>query len=141
MLHTELHAVQPHPNPSHTHLKPLTHPSEKVMHTLTHEMQNMIIENKLRKEAPLRSFWEAAVSRGRGRAVTMFGGGNLKGLPAPVCAVGGEKQKEKVVSFDGVGSESPGRLPSPRPSPPPPSPGVVRRGSSYMRARSVSCTR
>jgi hypothetical protein len=155
MLQTELYSVQPqvdlksHSQSRRTSLKPLTEPAEAVMETLTHEMENMIIENKLRKEVPLRSTWDAAISRGlarerageRGRAVTMMGNGNA--LPYPV-SLPGDKPRAVAEALVGTGLEmgvryeSPGRLPSPRPSPPPP-PGIIRRGSSYMRARSVSC--
>jgi len=154
MLHTELHSVQPqsHTKPQRAGgLKPVLEPSPSVMDTFTREMQNMIIENKLRKEAPLRSFWEAAVERGltreRERAVSMSGNGTAgggEGLPSPVSPV------QKLGELSSAGGPSPGlglglgngggsqgRLPSPRPSPPPP-PGIVRRGSSYLRARSVS---
>lgn len=99
----------------------------------------MLIENKLRKEAPLRSTWEAAVARGmakeRERAVTMFGLGDSQERdtlpPSPVSPIG---KSAELLGAHG----SPGRLPSPRPSPPPP-PDLSRRGSSYIRARSVSC--
>src|SRR5882762_4613145 len=169
MLHTELHSIQPPPTPTssahghiHTHfetpLKPLTNPSAVVMDKLTKEMQNMIIENRLKKEVALRSFWEGAVGKGlikergkdketererdkemekereRERAVSMLG---LTYNPSNGVAVRGE--------LEGLGGRrgrigSPGRLPSPRPSPPPPS-GMLRRTSSYgyIRARSVSC--
>src|ERR1700728_2096876 len=88
MLHTELNSIQPQPHPhpqsqsphKPTPTTPIQPGSGPTIQTLTNEMENMIIENKLRKEAPLRSFWEAAVRRGwgreRGRAVSMFGNGN-----------------------------------------------------------------
>jgi hypothetical protein len=153
MLHTELHSVQPQEK-SQTKFaspKPLSKPAEVVMDTLTHEMQNMIIENTLRKEAPLRSTWEAAIARGqareRGRAVTMVdmrsgGGGGVDaagqegkrgGFPSPRTPNGKSRQN----LFGSHAVESPGRLPSPRPSPSPP-PGLKRRGSSCVRARSIS---
>lgn len=115
------------------------------MDTLTDEMQNMIIENKLRKEVPLRSTWETAIARGRERererAVTMVemrsGGGD--------GTAGGEEGKRRCLSpngksqdsFGSIVTSSPGRLPSPRPSPPPP-PSIKRQGSSCVRARSIS---
>ena len=119
----------------------------------------MIIENRLKKEVALRSFWEGAVGKGlirergkdketererdkemekereRERAVSMLG---LTYNPTNGDAVRGE--------LEGLGGGrgrigSPGRLPSPRPSPPPPPSGMLRRTSSYgyIRARSVSC--
>lgn len=136
MLHTEVHSIQAKPrSASFTTLKPLTQPDEAVMDALTNEMQNMIIENKLKKEAPLKTAWEGAVMRGeRVRAVTegrINGHGNYHPL-SPISPLPG-----KTFGLGDVQS-SPGRLPSPRPSPPPP-PTIVRRGSSYVRARSVSC--
>ena len=136
MLHTEVHSIHPKPHRTNfTTLKPLTQPDAGVMDTLTSEMQNMIIENKLRKEAPLRTAWEGAVIRGeRGRAVTE---GRINGLGKhhPLSPVSPPPGK-----MFGLGDmrSSPGRLPSPRPSPPP-LPTIVRRGSSYVRAISVSC--
>ena len=95
----------------------------------------MMIENKLRKEAPLRSAWEAAIERGfmRERALSV-GVGDTREI--------GEKLTSPVSPFEKPGQESGvgvgvGKLPSPRPSPPPA--GLLRRGSSYVRARSVSC--
>jgi len=142
MLQTELHSVHPHSPPSPTSsnptapLKPITIPAPAVMETLMHEMENMIIENKLKKEAPLRSVWEGAVSRGRERerAVSIcLGNGSVE---VPLFW----KPAEKVEVGERIGC--PKELPSPRPSPsPPPSslPGIgVRRGSSFVRARSVS---
>jgi len=155
MLHTELNSIQPQPQPhpqSQSPHKPTltTQPTEPgpTIQMLTKEMENMIIENKLRKEAPLRSFWEAAVGRGwareRGRAVSMFGngsaGGSGEGKPADVSAAGDLAAGIGFTMMTRMGmerNESPGRLPSPRPSPSPPPPGIVRRGSSYMRARSL----
>ena len=164
MLHTELHSIQPHsksqqPPPQspaqqqrqqpsrRTSLRPITAPLKSgVIDTLTHEMENMIVENKLRKEAPLRSIWEAAVARGlsRERAVTLLGDGNAGGevLSPPMSfreVSSGEALRIELGMGMGIGrNESPGRLPSPRPSPSPP-PGIIPRKSSYTRARSVSC--
>jgi len=146
MLHTELHSVQPRgkSRTSFASLKQLSEPAEVVMDTLTHEMQNMIIENKLRKEVPLRSTWEAAIARGkeRERAVTMVemrssggvGQGQGKRGDLPSSPLPNEKSQDL---FGSHAVSSPGRLPSPRPSPPPP-PGIKRRGSSSVRARSIS---
>jgi hypothetical protein len=160
MLHTELNSIQPQPphpqsQPPHK-LTPTTEPTEPgpTIRSLTKEMENMIIENKLRKEAPLRSFWEAAVGRGwareRGRAVSMMcgndgsAGGEGKSMDNMSAATGDLAKEMGYTMMAGMGTgmernESPGRLPSPRPSPSPPPPGIIRRGSSYMRARSVSC--
>lgn len=147
MLHTELHSVQPK-GKSRTSVaspEPPSQTSEVVMDTLTQEMENIIIENQLRKEAPLRSVWEAAIARGhareRERAVTMVntrpsGGADAQegkkdgGFLSPATLNG-------KASVGNLAVDSPGRLPSPRPSPSPP-PGLKRRGSSCVRARSIS---
>jgi len=156
MLHTELNTIQPQPQPQpyahsqsqspHKPTAPIQHEPGPTIQTLTKEMENMIIENKLRKEAPLRSLWEAAVRRGwareRGRSVSFFGNGSAGGEGKPVDVdVSAAGMGFTMMTGIGMGmgrNESPGRLPSPRPSPSPP-PGIIRRGSSYMRARSVSC--
>lgn len=52
-------------------MRPLANPSPKIMNTLAREMEDMIIEANLKKDAgPLRGAWEAAVrSKGRGKVV------------------------------------------------------------------------
>ena len=175
MLHTELHSIHPWSPESRvslTRMRPLTNPSEEIMETLSKEMENMVIEANIKKDAgPLRSVWEAAVTKGRaaqmststvGRGTTarktrnfweaedvleseedMDGGSGT--LPSPVSPVGTPpRQLPCEDGKSGPGSDAwlgavkgQGRLPSPRPSPPPPQ-GLQRRGSSYVRARSVS---
>jgi hypothetical protein len=102
-------------------------PSEQVMDLLTTEMENMMIESRLKREdGPLRSAWEAAVTKGRVREEWKLR--KSRGLLSPISP----EQEES-------------RLPSPRPSPPP-APGSPLKGSkvswlseSYVRARSLSC--
>ena len=137
MLHTEVHSIQPESlSTDFTPLKLPTQRDEAVMDTLTSEMQNMVIENKLKKEAPLRTAWEGAIMRGkRSRAVTegRINGHGKYHLLSPVSPPPGKGRELRDVE------SSPGRLPSPRPSPPPlVLPAMVRRGSSNVRARSVS---
>lgn len=116
------------PSTSHIPAPPLTLNSktegdadarmEAALTRLTRELENMVLEQRLRAAPPVRSAWEAAVA-GVSDADDDDGGGAEGTLPSPV-------------------SPSLPRLPSPRPSPSPP-PGLGRRGSSWVRARSVSC--
>lgn len=167
MLHTDLHSIQSPSSPSpssSTHspnvgvdLRPLSDPDPRVLASLETEMQHMIVEGKLRHEAPLRSAWEAAVRRGRGQkrflsSPLIFSPANgngkmgLRSLPEDEAVTGEFALTNGKVNgedeLESVGGA--GRLPSPRPSPPPP-PGLLRRGTgmsyseSGLRARSVSC--
>lgn len=120
-------------------MRPHPAPSPDIMEQLSTEMENLIIEAKLSQEAvaggPLRSVWESAVDAGRRNQVPLPSkcGAERDGegtLPSPVSPDGGEKEGKG----DGIW-ESRIRLPSPRPSPPP---SLQRKGSSYVRARSVS---
>lgn len=145
MLHTELHTIHPDSNATHAPLQPLLEPNPQVMQTLSGEMENMIVESKLKKEAPLRSAWDAAVARAltteaeSEREVEVEREPGEEGsLPSPVSPVPKPRELFANELGMGLGMGSPGRLPSPRPSPSPP-PGMLRRGSSYVRARSVSC--
>jgi hypothetical protein len=107
------------------------------MALLTKEMENMIIEGTLRQEgrgaSPLRGALESVFERKRFFSVgPTFGVKKVK-----------DEEDEEQEDIDGrLGKGQKGMLPSPRPSPPPqsqPHLGLVRRGSSFVRARSVSC--
>ncbi|ESK97228.1 membrane associated [Moniliophthora roreri MCA 2997] len=124
MLHTELHSIHPFTPETRvptTEMQPCN-PSADVMDTLAKELENMIIETNLKKGiGPLRTAREKAVERGRGAK-------ELNATRKPLSATLLNTELEARAN---------GNLPSPRPSPPPP-PGLQRRGSSFVRARSVS---
>ncbi|KAK7036528.1 hypothetical protein VNI00_011725 [Paramarasmius palmivorus] len=128
MLHTELHSIHPFTpttRVSTTELHPCN-PSSDIMDSLAKEMENMIIETNLKKDiGPLRSAREEAIETGRRVASERITTRNpLSGTPTLLKPVATQ-------------IEADGNLPSPRPSPPPPI-GLVRRGSSFVRARSYS---
>jgi hypothetical protein len=166
MLHTELHSINPpetedntvvplhrRPYASFSNMKPCPPLPGDVVQLLAEEMENMIIEGNVKKETgPLRSVWESAVASGRARkkevkAASGFGverveeegEGDRTALPSPVSPFDNAKPLPERVTLS-EGPQGMGRLlPSPRPSPPPPPPpGMQRRGSSFIRARSVS---
>jgi hypothetical protein len=140
MLHTELHSIHPftpETRVSAIQMKPRVDPDEEVMNKLASEMENMIIEGNLKKDiGPLRSAWDNAVQKARTRSqslstlmmsTAMRKARNTSIQPEDGC----ERDESPGSAVDGEG-----RLPSPRPSPPP---SIKRKGSSYMRARSISC--
>ncbi|KAK0459377.1 DnaJ-domain-containing protein [Desarmillaria tabescens] len=70
LLHTELHSVHPVTSSSEkvslSRMRPLLEPSSDVMDELSKEMENMIIETNIKKDAgPLKTIWETAVQKGR----------------------------------------------------------------------------
>jgi len=125
-LRMDLHAMHGDPleriNPDEPY-----HPSSEVIDLLTDEMENLLLENRLRAQTPLQSLWNFAVERGR-RKEKMDKKQEAEGaLPSPPDDQPGGR----------------GRLPSPRPSPPPVALAGTVVGSSprkegYVRARSVS---
>ncbi|KAF9073532.1 hypothetical protein BDP27DRAFT_1318437 [Rhodocollybia butyracea] len=126
LLHTDLQSLHPTvPRISTSRMRPMLQPSSDVIDQLTTELKNMIIETTVRqqKPGPLQSACEHAIVRSRTRSeasarlLIPANNGN-RHLPSPSSAYEGE-----------------GKLPSPRPSPPPP---LIRKNSSYVRARSVS---
>jgi len=78
MLHTELHSLE-HPEntaPStrawFSQMKPSAPPTNDMLDLIEQEIEDMIIEGNVRKEAgPLRSVWEGAIGSGRDNNVTM----------------------------------------------------------------------
>ncbi|KAF5357335.1 hypothetical protein D9758_005940 [Tetrapyrgos nigripes] len=150
MLHTELHSI--HPFTPETRIsasltKPRVDPDQEIMDQLAAEMENMIIESNLKKDSgPLRSAWDNAVKKARSRSKSLSA--MMTTMTTPTRAGKSEKGKATAMEKPSLESEedgrdnSPGsavdgegRLPSPRPSPPP---SIKRKGSSYMRARSIS---
>lgn len=150
MIHTELHSIHPETT-SHVSLsriQPLTTPSPDIIDALSKEMEKMIIEGNVKREAgPIRAAWETAIRRGRRgargpttpkktppRTRQFWERGeevnNGRGSHSTVSALPDSSQP-------GLSSHEGGRLPSPRSSPPPSS-GIVKDGSSYVRARSLS---
>jgi hypothetical protein len=102
----------------------LERPSDQIMDLLTSEMENMVIESRLKQEkGPVRSAWDAAVTKGKLREEW-----KLKGFLSTVSPEDEES-----------------RLPSPSPSPPlernpsPLRPQKVFWTSNYVRGRSLSC--
>ncbi|KAF8903029.1 hypothetical protein CPB85DRAFT_1377113 [Mucidula mucida] len=113
LLQTELHSIQPSSSfPEH----------KRAMEGLAQEMENMIIETNVRKDAgPLRTAWEAAIQNAA--------------IPNHVNLNQNHSSHQELHSLEIPQLHTPGgTLPSPRPSPPP----YPRSGSSYTRARSVS---
>jgi hypothetical protein len=121
--------------PPFTALPPAPPPSQEAMVMLTKEMENMIIEGTIRQEAVfgagrgagLRGVVEDVLLRNRHLGVNdpLRRGRTLYGdhtLPSPVSPMAARVELP----------------PSPRPSPPP-RPQLLNRGTSYVRARSVSC--
>ncbi|THV06153.1 hypothetical protein K435DRAFT_645671, partial [Dendrothele bispora CBS 962.96] len=95
-------------------------PDDKIMDKLAAEMENMIIEGNVKKDmGPLKTAWDSAIRGARGRFQK--------------AATAREEERDRDSPGSAVDGE--GKLPSPRPSPPP---SMQRKGSSYMRARSVS---
>jgi len=68
MLHTELHSLE-HPASTRawfSQMKPPAPPTNEMLDLLEQEIEDMIIEGNVRKEAgPLRSVWEGAIGCGR----------------------------------------------------------------------------
>ncbi len=123
LLQTELHSIQPSSSfPEHKRLRPITEVDEGAMEGLAQEMENMIIETNVRKDAgPLRTAWEAAIQNAA--------------IPNHVNLNQNHSSHQELHSLEIPQLHTPGgTLPSPRPSPPP----YPRSGSSYTRARSVS---
>jgi hypothetical protein len=119
--------------PPFTALPPAPPPSQEAMVMLAKEMENMIIEGTIRQEAVF----------GAGR------GAGLRGVVEDVLlrnrhlGVNDPLRRGRTLYGDHMGLKSPMaarvELPtSPRPSPPP-RPQLLNRGTSYVRARSVSC--
>jgi len=129
MLHTGLRSIHPSTAPTVDFFgtNVLERPSDQVMDLLTSEMENMMIENSLKQDkGPMRSAWNAAVTKGNLREKWRKKG--VQAFLPPILAEDGES-----------------RLPSPSPSPPlernssPLRPQKVSRSSSYVRGRSLSC--
>lgn len=139
LLHTELHSIHPRSEEScvsTSHLRPCLDPSQEIIDQLSLEMENMMIERQVMQDVgPLKSAWENAIQQGRQQTVLHPLPADYKAdasetLPSPTSpSVSPSKHKP-----DGILDQET-RLPSPRPSPPPP---LHRKGSSYVRARSIS---
>jgi len=68
MLHTGLRSIHPSTAPETDlfGIKVLERPSDQVMDLLTSEMENMVIESRLKQDkGPMRSAWNAAVAKGK----------------------------------------------------------------------------
>lgn len=144
LLHTELHSIHPstpETRVSMARMRPRPPPSAEVINELSKEMENMLIEKNVMQEVgPLRSVWEHAIEQGRREAALqsrhLLDESDMHpdhSLPSPVSPSGTPSRDLEGAKGDG---RSWARLPSPRPSPPPSV--LLRRGSSYTRARSVS---
>lgn len=129
MLHTGLRSIHPQtiPKKNLIETKVPEWPSDKVMDLLTSEMENMMIESRLKQDkGPLRSAWDAAVTKGKLRKEW-----KLKPSRGPLSRIPPEENEN--------------RLPSPSPSPPlernssPLRPQTVSWASNYVRGRSLSC--
>jgi len=116
-------------------MRPYPEPSPNIMDQLAAEMENMIIERQIMLEevGPLKSACEAAVEKGR-KNLIISENDHSGSLPSPVSPSGSPPRELNSEKPDGV-LDRQTRLPSPRPSPPP---SLHRKGSSYVRARSIS---
>ncbi|KAL0955700.1 hypothetical protein HGRIS_001921 [Hohenbuehelia grisea] len=149
MVHTELHSIHPLPaNPLARATLPRMRPciplSPDTIDVLSKEMEKMIIEMNVKKDiGPIRSAWETAIIRGRAALSTLRGPNSAAKAIAPAEPQPASRNfwenplSAKPKEDDGVKAARL-VLPSPRPSPPP-APGLLRRGSTFVRARSVSC--
>ena len=144
MLHTELHSLQGLKSTANFGSVSPAQPSDADMEILTREMENMVVEQQMRNEAPIQALWTAAVEQGRElfqrarkakqRPAPLQRVSSLSpvkgGLPSPP---GGSVSPElppvvlpnghSVIDVDGEGHHEGAdvgrRLPSPRLSPPP----------------------
>ncbi|TFK45057.1 hypothetical protein BDQ12DRAFT_642215 [Crucibulum laeve] len=173
MLHTDLRSILPsHKTPHDASLarpQPVSpRDAELLINELSQEMEDLIIEANIKKDAgPLRSAWEAAVrrvtSRGTPNKILSEGSGFTSshntspskprnfwesenadtdtGVEDSIVIVGISDSVAEIGARGETVIEA-GDLPSPRPSPPPPpppaAPGLQRKGSSFVRARSIS---
>ncbi|KAK0222439.1 hypothetical protein EDD85DRAFT_779438 [Armillaria nabsnona] len=88
LLHTELHSIHPVTSSSErvslSRMRPLVEPSSDVMDELSKEMENMIIETNIKKDAgPLKTLWETAVQKGHDSTIEPKLENSGKNLPSP----------------------------------------------------------
>lgn len=119
MLHDQLRSIHPQDTPTQlvAGVKVVQQPSEQVMELLTTEMENMMIESKLRQSTgPISSAWEAAVTKGKSKDLK-----KSQGLLSPVSITSGMDSLSTLRAGDAIERSK------------------VSWGSSYVRGRSLSC--